>query len=103
MEINLVGPLFPPAGRHQFIWVVVNYMTQYPEAMLLRDAKASTVARELTVLFPQVGFSKQVMTDQGTVFMWRLLGLHPLRTSVYHPQTNGLEERFNGTLKQMLT
>ena len=32
-----------------------------------------------------------------------IVGAHPkTRTSVYHPQTNGLIEHFNKTLKQML-
>ena len=32
----------------------------------------------------------------------RLLQIHHLRTSIYHPQTDGLVERFNQTLKKML-
>jgi transposase InsO family protein len=31
-----------------------------------------------------------------------LLRIKQVRTSVYHPQTDGLVERFNKTLKQML-
>lgn len=49
------------------------------------------------------------MTDQGTSFMSRvtrelcaLLQVKQVRTSVYHPQTDGLVERFKKTLKAML-
>ena len=49
------------------------------------------------------------MTDQGSNFtsklmseIYRLLHIHPIRTSPYHQQTDGLVERFNGTLKAML-
>lgn len=33
---------------------------------------------------------------------YRLTGVTPIKTSVYHPQTDGMVERFNGTLKRML-
>ncbi|MGH0147416.1 UNVERIFIED_CONTAM: hypothetical protein FKN15_010446 [Acipenser sinensis] len=32
----------------------------------------------------------------------KLLGIKTIRTSVFHPQTDGLVERFNKTLKSML-
>ena len=34
--------------------------------------------------------------------IYRLLHVHPIRTTPYHPQTDGLVERFNQTLKSML-
>uniref|UniRef100_A0A9J7Z8P6 Integrase catalytic domain-containing protein n=1 Tax=Cyprinus carpio carpio TaxID=630221 RepID=A0A9J7Z8P6_CYPCA len=42
-------------------------------------------------------FMSRLMADLCT-----LLKVKQLRTSVYHPQTDGLVERFNQTLKQML-
>ena len=58
---------------------------------------------------PRVGIPKEVLIDQGTNFlsrlmdeMYRMLGVKTIRTSPYHPQTDGLAERFNQTLKAML-
>ena len=49
-------------------------------------------------------------TDQGTNFtsqvvesLWELLDVHALRTTAYHPQADGITERFNRTIKDMLT
>ena len=61
------------------------------------------------LLFSRVGIAREILTDQGSCFMSRvlkgllsLLQVRQLQTLVYHPQTNGLVERFNKTLKQML-
>ena len=87
----------------------MDYATWYPEALPLRAATVKAVARELMLLFSRVGIAKEVLTDQGSCFMSRvmkelrrLLQVKQLGTSVYHPQTDGLVERFNKTLKQML-
>ncbi|KAJ1165248.1 hypothetical protein NDU88_005676 [Pleurodeles waltl] len=54
-------------------------------------------------------FPKEDLTNQGTPFMSRLmseichtLGVKQVRTSVYQPQTDGLVERYNKTMKTLL-
>ncbi|XP_073681655.1 uncharacterized protein [Garra rufa] len=107
--MDLVGPLPKSARGHEHILVVVDYATRYPEAVPLRKATAKNIAQELFQLFSRVGIPSEILTDQGTPFMsrlmadlCRLLRVKQLRTTVYHPQTDGLVERFNQTLKQML-
>ena len=69
-----------------------------------------TVVDTLLLVFSRVGIPKEILTDQGTNFMsnlmselFKLLGVKHLRTSPYHPQTDGMLERFHGTLKAMLS
>nr|XP_040038942.1 uncharacterized protein LOC120822984 [Gasterosteus aculeatus aculeatus] len=107
--MDLVGPLPKSARGHEHILVIVDYATRYPEAVPLRKATAKAIAKELFLLYSRVGIPAEILTDQGSPFMSRLMAdlcallkVKQLRTSVYHPQTDGLVERFNQTLKRML-
>ena len=89
--------------------VVCDYATCYPEAVAMRSIDAEHVAEELVTVLSRVGVPREILTDQGTNFTFRLLSelyhllhVHPIRTSPYHPQTDGLMKRFNQTLKSML-
>lgn len=60
-------------------------------------------------MFSRVGVPTEILSDRGTQFtsdvmseVSRLLGVKQLHCSPYHPQANGLCERFNATLKSML-
>uniref|UniRef100_A0A9J8CRS1 Gypsy retrotransposon integrase-like protein 1 n=1 Tax=Cyprinus carpio carpio TaxID=630221 RepID=A0A9J8CRS1_CYPCA len=107
--MDLVGPLPKSAQGQEHILVIVDYATRYPEAIPLWKATAKAIAQELFLLCSRVGIPAEILTDQGTPFMsrlmvdlCRLLKVKQLRTMIYHPQTDGLVERFNQTLKQML-
>ncbi len=107
--MDLIGPLERSARGHRFALVLVDYATRYPEAVALRNISAKSVAEALFSMISRVGIPKEILTDQGTAFMSRtirelygLLGIKSVRTSVYHPQTDGLVERFNCTLKTMI-
>lgn len=107
--LDIVGPLPKSSRGHRYILVLLDYATRYPEAIPLRTATGKAVAKELFLLCSRVGIPEEILTDQGSCFMsnvmkafCQLLKVKQIRTSVYHPQTDGLVERFNKTLKQML-
>ncbi len=103
--MDIVGPLPRSRSGNRYILVVCDYATRYPEAFPLRSTDAGSIAEELVNLFSRVGVPKEILTDQGTNFtsqllteIYRMLHVHPIRTTPYHPQA----ERFNKTLKSML-
>jgi transposase InsO family protein len=89
--------------------VLIDYATRYPVAIPLHNISAKIVAQALFHEISRLGIPKELLTDQGTKFMSRtirelygLLKVKAIRTSVYHPATDGLCERFNRTLKSMI-
>ncbi|CAF4304938.1 unnamed protein product [Didymodactylos carnosus] len=70
------------------------------------NCTAETAAKFLVEkVILQYGVPKQLITDQGTHFMANVFetissrcGISHIKTTTYHPQTNGLTERFNATL-----
>lgn len=87
----------------------MDYATRYPEALPLRTVDAKTVSVALMEVFSGIGIPQELLTDQGSNFLsvmmtqlFNLLGIKHLKTSPYHPQTDGMVERFNGSLKSMI-
>ncbi len=109
IAMDLVVSLPRSHSGNKYILVICNYATRYPEAILLRSIDAEHIAEELNKVFSKVGVPKEILTDQGSNFtsqllaeVYRLLHVQPIKTSPYHPQTDGLVKRFNQTLKAML-
>ena len=107
--MDIVGPLPRSSSGKRFILVICDYATHYPEAVALRTIDANQITEELISFFARVGIPEEILTDQGTNFtsqpmqeVYRLLQIKPIRTTPYHPQMDGLVERFNHTLKSML-
>ena len=90
--------------------VFTDYLTKWPEVFATKDQIALTIA-ELFVaeIICRHGVPGQLFSDHGAAFLSRLLkeickllGVKKIIRTAYHPQTNGLTERFNRTLTDML-
>ena len=94
---------------NRYALVFQDYLSKWPEVYALADRKATTVAKCLTDLAWKHGVPNKIIHDRAPEFLSEvlqetveLLGISQLPTSGGHPQTDGLVERFNRTLKQML-
>jgi transposase InsO family protein len=110
VAMDIVGP-FPESTRgNSYILVVADYFTRYTEAYAIPNQEASTVANKLVdEFFFRFSPPEQLHSDQGRNFestiiaeVCKLLGVKKSRTTPYHPQSDGLVERFNRTLLDML-
>jgi hypothetical protein len=108
--MDIIGPLPTTNKGNKYIVVVTDYLTKWPEARALKDAKASSVVPFFYEdIICRHGCPKELLTDRGTHFVNQMLDSlcaelevkHKL-TTAYYPQTNGLVERFNRTLCETL-
>ena len=88
----------------------MDYFTKQPEAKVISNIKAETVAKFLfEEIISRHGVLKEILSDRGTLFNNTLITelserfqtKHRL-TSAYRPQTNGMVERFNRTIGESL-
>ena len=109
VAVDIVGPLNLTKKKNMYILTLIDCCTMWPEAIALPRIDSKSIAEALLNVFTRIGFPHTILTDNGSnlcgKFMqevYQLLQVHHITTSVYHPQSNGQIERFNGTLVSIL-
>ena len=95
---------------NRYAVVVVDYLTKWPEVFATADQSSATIAKVLVEgVMSRHGVPGEVLSDRGKSFLSglmeeveALLGYKKMNTTAYHPQTDGLVERYNRTLLSML-
>ena len=111
IALDILGPLPITKAGNRYILVMVDLFTKWTEAVALPNQEAETIAQAfLNEFIVKFGTPLKILTDQGRNFqskllceLCELLQINKSRTSPAHPQANGTVERFNRTLKCMLT
>ena len=88
---------------NQYAVVFVNYLTKWLEGFAVLDQTTKTIAR----LFVKAW--SRLLSDRGANFLsclvlrvCELMGTSKINTSGYHPQCDGLVEKFNSTIMKTM-
>ena len=109
VHVDIVDPL-PTSRGYTYLLTILDRTTRWPEAVPLQDITAASCARAfMTGWVARFGVPLQMTSDRGRQFissLWsemaRSLGTQLHRTTSYHPQANGMVERFHRSLKASL-
>ncbi|CAF5168140.1 unnamed protein product [Rotaria magnacalcarata] len=104
------GPFPITSQGNKYVLAITDYFTKWVIAIPTEKQNAQTTAEVLHEHYICIyGVPRQILSDQGTPFNNQLvdafttiLGCHHIKSTPYHPQTNGAIERFNATFERQL-
>jgi hypothetical protein len=111
VEIDFVGPLPTTERGNVYIFTIYDRYTRYCEAEATADCKSETAAAVfMRLVVFRWGFPEIVISDRGGHFLselqtnlYKLMKIKRVKTTSYNPSANGGVERFNGTIKSLIT
>ncbi|KAI8513239.1 hypothetical protein Bbelb_098780 [Branchiostoma belcheri] len=110
IAIDIVGPLPKTTLGNKYVLVLSDYFSKWVEVFPMPDETALTVAQIIFEGWICVhGPPERIHTDQGRNFesaliaeLCKFMKIGKTRTTPYHPQSDGMVERFNRTLGNVL-
>jgi len=109
--MDVTGPYLTTPLGNKYLLTFIDHFSKYVEAFLIPDQTAETCASVYaTQIVTRHGTGSSLITDQGPAFMssffqgtCKILGIRRIRTSSYHPQSNGVIERWHRSLHSGLS
>ena len=109
--LDVSGPLKRTVNGNSYVLVALDYFTKYCVAKAVPDFTAETTAKFIfEEIICKLGSPKSILSDHGVNFksklfkrLCELCNIKTANSSFYHASGNGLVERMNRTMKQILT
>ena len=109
--IDAIGPLPRTARGKCYMLTAVDYLTKWAEVKAVKKVDSKEVADFVYEhICCRFGVPLELLLDNGPGFRGEVIDLLCKRLKInhkyvtpYHPQCNGLNEKFNGEFKLMLT
>jgi len=99
MAVDLLGPLPESKNGNSYLLVIGDYFSHWMETLPIANQEATSVAEKLVdEVFLRFSPPEQLYSIQESKLMMevcKLLHIYKTRTTLYHPQCDGLVERFN--------
>ena len=111
IAMDTSGPYPLSRSGNRFIVAFIDLYSGYPEAFAVPDKSAETVVQLLLdEIYVRYSCPLTLISDRGTEYCNKImqetlnaLNIGHIRTSPYHPQANGMIERFNKSLNSIMT
>ena len=111
IAMDILDVCYPTPDGFRYILVIADYFSKWTEAFPIKDKCADTVADVLVdKIIVRFGIPLVIHSDQGREFenglmksLCNLLGCVKTRTAPFHPESDGMVERFNRTCLMMLS
>ncbi|GFV91092.1 hypothetical protein TNCV_1249741 [Trichonephila clavipes] len=109
IHIDYIGP-YPPSKGYKYCLTIIDRYTRWPEVIPTEDMLADTTARALlNGWISRFGTPVTITTDQLTNFesslmreLTNMMDSHRIHSASYHPQSNGMIERFHRHLSAII-
>ena len=96
--------------KHKYILTIIDCFTRYAIAIPIPDQSSSLIISAIIGNYITLyGTPRRILIDQGRNFLssefsyfCNIFRIHKIQTTSYHPQSNGICERFNQSLKSGL-
>ena len=73
VAFDIVGPFPRSKNGYKYVLSAICLASRFPEAIGLKDVRAETVAESMIEIFSPTGVPRQLLTDQGSQFVGKLV------------------------------